>query len=347
VQSSDHPVIKDVSTHNGNLDDVTPQAMRFKWQSRAMTSDLSTIALEPLRHSVGRSLHQLTDSYRDGRCLDIACWYPAHDASEPLAQYELLAGVTFTASALDQPTPLPGAHPLILFSHGSTGTNLNYSQLIEALASRGFVIIAVNHPGDTTMDWLTGTAVDDATNQRQRVEDLDLVLSALSSGSLEVPPQLDFSKLAIVGHSYGGYSAVAYTAAHGAKFDVKGVVGLQPLITPISEEALRSISAPVLLIGGVNDTTTPIDVNVQAPAAHLRNGTIVVFDDVGHQGCSDIGLYGELAPMVPDLPVEIVDIVQDMATSVTGQAGDPWRPAVLRNLHEVSAFLERVVPPVV
>jgi hypothetical protein len=86
---------------------------------------------------------------------------------------------------------------------------------------------------------------------------------------------------------------------------------------------------------------------VHQPATHLERVTAIIFEEVGHQGCSDIGLYGELAPTIADLPPEIVALVQDMAASVTGQGGDPWRPAVLRHFQELSAFLEDLTPPVV
>jgi len=219
--------------------------------------------------------------------------------------------------------------------------------LLEALASRGFVIVAVNHPGDTTADWLTGTAVDDATNERQRVEDVALVIAHLLERSLDLPPQIDTNKLTVVGHSYGGFTALAYAAVHGATTGVKGVVGLQPFLTPLAPEFLERITAPVLLLGGTNDTTTPVASNVHAPAKYLTNAKIVIFDEVGHQGCSDIGLYGELAPTIPDLPQELVAMIQDMATSVTGRAGDPWRPVVQQHLEELGAFLELLTPPVI
>ena len=312
-----------------------------------MPSPIATTPLAPLRHQVGRTTHQLVDHGREGRLLDLACWYPARVGVESLAEYELLAGITFHGSAFDAPNPLAGEHPVVVFSHGRTGTNLNYSQLLEALASRGFVVLAVNHPGDTTMDWLTGTAVDDATNERQRVEDLALVVDQLMANALHLKPDVNLEQLTVVGHSYGGYTALAFTSFHGPRTKVRGAVGLHPFLTPLDQAALASIAVPVLLIGGEQDTTTPVDLNVHQPATHLERVTAIIFEEVGHQGCSDIGLYGELAPTIAHLPPEIVALVQDMAASVTGQAGDPWRPAVLRHFQELSAFLENLTPPIV
>jgi predicted dienelactone hydrolase len=311
-----------------------------------MSTPLVTTPLEPLRHHIGRITTSLVDTDRQNRVVDVACWYPAVAGSEPLAEYELLAGVTFFGSAHDAAQPLAGSHPVVVFSHGRTGTNLNYSQLLEALASRGFVVVAVNHLGDTTMDWLTGTAVDDATNERQRVGDLSFVINHLISGTFTPGPDLDLENLSVVGHSYGGYTALAFAAFHGNEVAVRAVVGLHPFLTPLTPDALSSIDSPVLLIGGAEDTTTPVDANVHAPSEHLSSVTTLIFDEVGHQGCSDIGLYGEMAPTITALPEEIVAIVRDMATSVTGRAGDPWRPAVERHLAELSSFLELHTPPV-
>ena len=59
-----------------------------------------------------------------------------------------------------------GPRPLVVFSHGRSGLRTSYVMLCEGLAARGFVVVALDHPGDTLLDWMTGTAVDDATNER-------------------------------------------------------------------------------------------------------------------------------------------------------------------------------------
>ena len=42
--------------------------------------------------------------------------------------------------------------PLVVISHGHGGSFLGHHDLAEALADAGFVVAAINHPGDTFSD---------------------------------------------------------------------------------------------------------------------------------------------------------------------------------------------------
>ena len=68
--------------------------------------------------------------------------------------------------------------------------------------------------------------------------------------------------------------------------------------------------------------------------------TIQVIERAGHQACSDVGLYLELAPAVSDLPAIVKDYVESMAADVTGTAGDPWRATVALHVRILGAFLD-------
>src|SRR5262249_14368572 len=48
--------------------------------------------------------------------------------------------------------PAPARLPLILLSHGTGGTALTLGWLGTALAARGYVVAAVNHPGNNAID---------------------------------------------------------------------------------------------------------------------------------------------------------------------------------------------------
>src|SRR4051794_31512129 len=144
-----------------------------------MTSELRAgPPLEPTSTAVGRSVTLIADERRDDRVLGIDCWYPALGGEGPASVYELLPGIGFTSSALADAPAAPGAHPLVIWSHGRSGTRSSYSMLCEGLAARGYVVIAPDHPGDTLGDWLLGAAVDDATNETQRVADVRFVIDA-------------------------------------------------------------------------------------------------------------------------------------------------------------------------
>ena len=65
-------------------------------------------------------------------------------------------------------------------------------------------MIAPDHPGDTLGDWLLGAAVDDATNEMQRVDDVRFVIDAALGNrpGLDLIPDVDASRI-VAGHSYG------------------------------------------------------------------------------------------------------------------------------------------------
>ena len=66
----------------------------------------------------------------------------------------------------------------------------NYSQLCEAIAATGYVVVASDHPGDTLTDWLTGKNVDDETNDKQRLGDVSFVADCALGQRGELLPGL-------------------------------------------------------------------------------------------------------------------------------------------------------------
>ena len=114
-------------------------------------------------HQVGHTSNLVIDEKRDNRMLGVDVWYPAHTKPEDaVTRYELLPGVSFpSATAYENASFVAGKFPLLVWSHGRTGLRFNYSQLCEAIAASGFVVVSSDHPGDTLTDWMTGQNVDD------------------------------------------------------------------------------------------------------------------------------------------------------------------------------------------
>ena len=254
--------------------------------------------LEPARFGVGHASTLLVDSGRADRPIGVDCWYPAEAGTGPAATYTVIPGVGFSASARTGAAPVAGSRPLVVFSHGRSGLRTSYVMLCEGLAARGFVVAALDHPGDTLLDWMTGTAVDDATNEVQRVADVQFVIDALLADPARLPPlaEVDATQVAVVGHSYGGFTALAVAGAETPDPRIRGVAGLQPFARSLSRKHIARIAVPTMLIVGALDQTCPPDTD-----ADRVTGTIVRDDarrvDVaaaGHQACSDVGLYLEL-----------------------------------------------------
>src|SRR5579872_4178914 len=87
-----------------------------------------------------------------GPKIGAALWYPC---AAPAGRLEL--GPFILPVVKD--CPLPGQkHPLVIVSHGRGGDFLGHHDTAEALADAGFLVVALNHPGDTRSD--TGRAAD-------------------------------------------------------------------------------------------------------------------------------------------------------------------------------------------
>ncbi|ULK96813.1 alpha/beta fold hydrolase [Bradyrhizobium sp. I71] len=81
-----------------------------------------------------------------------AIWYPC--AAEPthVALGRLSVGADFDLKGVKD-CPVTGAKlPLVIFSHGRGGWFGQHHDTVEALADAGFIVAAINHPGDTYGD---------------------------------------------------------------------------------------------------------------------------------------------------------------------------------------------------
>jgi predicted dienelactone hydrolase len=128
-----------------------------------------------------------------------AVWYPCAAPAQELT----LHGVTL-AGATD--CPLAGDRlPLVVISHGLGGWFLGHHDTAEALADAGFVVAALNHPGDNAFD---KSHTDDISialaRPRQVTRWIDFLLGAWPQAS-----KIDRDRIGIFGFSRGGYTALA------------------------------------------------------------------------------------------------------------------------------------------
>jgi pimeloyl-ACP methyl ester carboxylesterase len=312
--------------------------------------------LEAPRHRVGRESFILRDHRRDGREVAVEAWYPASTTDGATrSAYEVLPGVAYlSALSFDRAPVLQGRWPLLLLSHGRTGTRIAYSSMCEALAARGSVVVSIEHRGDALADWLSGQQVDDGTNETQRIADAHLVLDALRHGADPVPVALTNNLdhvTVLLGHSYGAYTAFATAAgARGveARTGVHGVIGLQPYTRTMSDGLLGRLRVPIMLVVSALDRTTPAATDVDRPWALLRGRPLWRLDlhRSGHQACSDIALYAELSTRLDGLP----DLVRAyLAAAVDPSDGSspapPWRSVVAVQVDACWRFVESLADP--
>ena len=137
-----------------------------------------------------------------------AVWYPAGAGGETrkVGENAVFLGVPVRAGA----AVAPGRRPVILLSHGFGGRFEAIAWLPAGLARRGAVVISVNHPKSTTWDVDERQALEHWT----RVQDLRAALDWLL-GDPHWMGRVDDSRIAAVGFSFGGWTALSIGGATG------------------------------------------------------------------------------------------------------------------------------------
>lgn len=198
------------------------------------------------------------DVSRGDRAVELEVWYPAaaehagHDTA-PAQQdrYSIFGAGLVAQDAVRDAAPAAGAFPLVVFSHGMAGHRRQSTFFCSHLASHGYVVVSPDHGGNTITD-LIALALrvrehEIATNIEpliqgyvsDRPRDVALILDGIESGTLATPARVDSSRIAISGHSFGGFTALV-VAARDAR--VRAVLALAPAggAGPLASPALSN-----------------------------------------------------------------------------------------------------------
>jgi predicted dienelactone hydrolase len=208
--------------------------------------------------------------------------------------------------------------PLVVISHGFGANRKFFSYLAHHLASHGLTVAAIEHPGSNSI------AINNASRQRNlaellpasefidRPQDVSFLLNELEklntqSGKLQ--GRLNTDKVTVIGHSLGGYTALALVggevnlqelqefcknslsfgespgdwlkcaAASLTKNQlnlqdkrVSRAIALNPLVGKLfGNQGLTKIDKPVLILAGTEDALTPALTHQIIPFNQLRS----------------------------------------------------------------------------
>ncbi|MEM7485067.1 MAG: dienelactone hydrolase [Bacteroidota bacterium] len=157
------------------------------------------------------------------RPITIEVWYPANipENVEQLETYTQVLGknategrpvvpFTFQGRAVRDAVIVndKGKFPLVILSHGYVGSRFLFTYLSENLASKGYVVVSIDHTDSTYRDAanFTSTLVNRPLDQLFVLNEIER-LSANASDSF-LANLVDTSNTGLVGYSMGGYGGL-------------------------------------------------------------------------------------------------------------------------------------------
>lgn len=196
--------------------------------------------------------------------------------------------------------------PLVVFSHGFTGCSMQSLFFTEELARRGYVVAAPDH-ADSLCDasGFSGFLSDTSFFAPQkwtsktyayRRNDVENVVKTMTSDR-NFKKIVDSSKIGLVGHSLGGYTAAGIGGGWSGWKDkrVKGLLLFSPYMLPfLLENRISGISAPVMYQGGEldNGITPWIDGKYGAYSKTASPKYFVNLKEADHFAWTDLSCIG-------------------------------------------------------
>lgn len=168
---------------------------------------------------------------RADRVIPIDVWYPAvtsaaddqettYSIPTPQAgqidRATLPANVDYPGKASRNATPASERFPLVVLSHGYSNRAVMFSDLAEILASRGYVVVSIEH-NDPEFSSAVSFGQSFRVVLGNRAMDQRLVIAELTKRATDANDSLwssvDASRVAVGGYSMGGYGALATAGA--------------------------------------------------------------------------------------------------------------------------------------
>lgn len=305
------------------------------------------------------------------RPLTLEIWYPADAAATgdtTLRAYlrDAVTEVELQGQSIRDAAPVmnDGPFPLVILSHGYPGNRYLMSHLADNLASKGYVVVSIDHTDSTyrTQAAFGSTLVNRSLDQifvLNQIEQLSADSGSFLSGLV------DANNTAVIGYSMGGYGAVitagagvtqlsidysfgaphgqlavhkAGSSSHNALIDdrIRTAVAFAPWGMNFGfwdAEGLSGIGIPMLFVAGSEDDVSGYENGIRAiwQGATNVDRALLTFDNANHNAG---------APMPP--PAESFRFDERLGFNLVEHYADAvWQTERMNNIsqHFVTAWL--------
>lgn len=282
------------------------------------------------------------------RNLTVEIWYPASlkDGEEALTMYDELMGTAndpkrptipfkFAGRAARDAAPVAsdGKFPLVVVSHGYVGSRYLMTYLTENLASKGYIVAAIDHTESTFRDagGFTSTLLN-------RSKDISFVVNEMTNfgqSDTSLKGKIDSDNIAIIGYSMGGYGVLNVGGAGYSQTFEKGFqqfTGGSKLLSPLvygsdtykgevdsrikavvafapwgmtraawSAESLKGLSVPTFFVVGSEDDISGYEKGVKAiyDGAVNTERYLLTYDNARHNVAPNPPPVESLQPGLP------------------------------------------------
>lgn len=164
----------------------------------ALASFAAAVTAEAKQASLSVGMEQVSAAGAGDTAVPVTVFYPSTSTShvQTLGPFQL-----DVAMAGD---PVGRRLPLVVISHGTGGSAFDSVNLAIALAKAGFVVAAIEHPGDNYRDRRRSFARENILARAQQVRAaIDLLIDSWRHGAI-----VDPARIGMFGHSAGGATSL-------------------------------------------------------------------------------------------------------------------------------------------
>jgi len=326
-----------------------------------------TMPLPTGPYDIGTKTYQVNDASRNEiygtqtgiRKFNFQIWYPFIKTNEKrLAPW--LIDQEITSQALSRDFGFPGfllnqtqfvnshsyldaefteekTYPVVIISHGWSGTKYLHSDLGENLASQGFIAISIEHTYGAVASVIDGEVISKQEDALRGFNDAETGLESntrlMMTYGLDVIATIDFLEslntnendlfyghldlnyIGAVGHSTGG-GGIIYAALNDQR--IKAIIGLDAWVEPIQDELNEKVlTIPSLFLRSEAWEDHPNnDVLIPMLQASLSTTQLYRIDNTTHYDFAMVYMYTSLAKVLGfSGSISTSDIIQIMFQS--------------------------------